>query len=386
MIESLLEFKLKNASDAARWEVLLSSFSNPDVCHRAPYIVASSELESSEPIGLIISLAEKQFMVPVLVRTLTGPTGQSWNDATLPYGYGGVLCETFDVQAEAVAELFRRLQTWCVDRQLVCCVLRSHPLLGQRWLLDAQSQVNFVKVKRRNPTVAVDLKEWDEGRRCLAHLPKGRRSDLAFSRRSLRVTWNVPGDSQSTIEQFSVFQELYEAAMLRLGADKFFRFPHAYYQRLSELGKGIGIAIAWLGERSVGGAVFIADRTYAHYHLSAADDLGRKYKAATLLVVAGAAWARERGCRRLHLGGGTGHSDTLLNFKQSFRGSRHEYGYVTIIADHSRYQAICEVENPPWPYDRELGHCVSTSPLKEATVETLLATNPAHAERRGGGA
>src|SRR6266480_1386825 len=381
MIQGFLEFKLKNPSHATRWDTLLNSSSGADVYHRAAYILASSELEHSEPIGLVISLDERQFMVPILVRTVTGPTGESWNDAASPYGYGGVLCETLDVQPTAVADFFRRLRTWCVDQQLVCCVLRSHPLLGQKWLLDPEPRIDFIRVERRGSTVAVHLQAWDQGRRCPAHLPKGRRSDLAFSRRSLRVTWNVPGDSQSTVEQFGVFQKLYEVAMLRLGADKFFRFPGAYYQRLSELGQDIGIAIAWLGERSVGGAVFMAGRNSAHYHFSATDELGRKHKAATLLVVAGAEWARERGCGVLHLGGGMSHNDTLLHFKQSFGGSRHECGNVTLVADHLGYQTMCELGSPPWPYNQEPEHRISTSPLQKATVETLLATNPADAER-----
>src|SRR5438876_5596133 len=136
MIEGLLEFKLKDPSDGARWEGLLNSSAGSDVYHRAAYILASSEIECSEPIGLVVSHDEWQFMVPTLLRTVTGPTGQSWSDATSPYGYGGVLCEPLDVQPEVAVGLFRRLRAWCVDRQLVCCVLRSHPLLAQDWLLD----------------------------------------------------------------------------------------------------------------------------------------------------------------------------------------------------------------------------------------------------------
>jgi hypothetical protein len=381
MIEDLIEFRLKNPPDSARWENLLNSFSGADVYHRAAYILASSELELSEPIGLVISLAERQFMVPILVRTVTAPNGRSWKDAASPYGYGGVLCETFDVQPEVVAELFKRLQAWCVDRQLVCLVLRSHPLRRQEWLLDPNPRVDCVKAKRGSSTVAVGLQEWDEGRRCPRHLSKGRRSDLAFARRSLRITWNEAGDSQRTIEQFAIFQKLYEAAMLRLRADSFFLFPPAYFQRLSELGQNIGIAIAWLDELPVGGAVFMADRTSAHYHLSATDELGRKHKAATLLVVGGAEWARQRGCRELHLGGGMEQNDTLLRFKESFGGFQHEYGYTTLVADRSRYQAVCEAGPQLWPYNQQLERRTCTSPLQKGTVEMLSAANPGDAER-----
>src|SRR5277367_3210885 len=138
MMEGLFEFGLSNPSEAARWEGLLSLFPGADVYHRAAYILASSEVERSEPIGLALSVAERRFMVPILVRTVTASTGESWKDAVSPYGYGGVLCEAFDVQPEVVVELLRRLQGWCIDQQIVCCVLRSHPLLRQEWLLETE--------------------------------------------------------------------------------------------------------------------------------------------------------------------------------------------------------------------------------------------------------
>ena len=44
----------------------------------------------------------------------------------------------------------------------------------------------------------------------------------------------------------------------------------------------------------VGGSLFMADRRYAHYHLSGATDAGRELKAGTLLVHEGAVWATAR--------------------------------------------------------------------------------------------
>src|SRR6202140_3162047 len=102
MAECLVEFKLKNPSDAAQWEILLSSFPTADVYHRAPYVLASSEIERSEPIGLAISVAGRQFLVPTLVRTISGSSEQLWNDSVSPYGYGGLICEPFDGQPEVL--------------------------------------------------------------------------------------------------------------------------------------------------------------------------------------------------------------------------------------------------------------------------------------------
>jgi acetyltransferase EpsM len=230
--------------------------------------------------------------------------------------------------------------------------------LHQDWLLDASNTIDLLTLSRINSTTAVDLEQWDDGHQCPAHLSKGRRSDLAYSRRGLRVTWNLPGDLQSTVAQFAIFQGLYEPLMLRHSADPFFHFPSAYYQKLTDLGKEIGIAIAWLENQPVGAAAFMAGHTRSHYHLSATNDLGRKYKAATLLVVAGAGWAREKCCKVLHLGGGMRPDDTLQLFKQSFGGKQYKYGSLMLIPDHARYQAMGELDSPRWPYLKKMEHPV----------------------------
>jgi methionyl-tRNA formyltransferase len=142
--------------------------------------------------------------------------------------------------------------------------------------------------------------------------------------------------------------------MRRVDASEFFHFPWSYYERLSGLGTDLGIAIAWHGDRAVGAAVFMVGRKYAHYHLSASDNTGYKYKASTLLVVEGAKWARRRGCRSMHLGGGMLVNDSLMGFKRSFGGQQHEFGHITLIGDRARYNSMCSLTTPPWPYDQKM--------------------------------
>jgi lipid II:glycine glycyltransferase (peptidoglycan interpeptide bridge formation enzyme) len=84
----------------------------------------------------------------------------------------------------------------------------------------------------------------------------------------------------------------------------------------------------------------MADRRFAHYHLSGATDDGRELKAGTLLVHEGALWAAARGCELLHLGGGTSGADSLYDFKRSFGGDEHAYAFATVVAERDRYDAL----------------------------------------------
>jgi methionyl-tRNA formyltransferase len=364
----LTEIRLNDAGAGARWDELVGRCPQSDVYHRAAYILATADVEHSQPLGLIVSFNRQQYLLPMLVRPIPGPDGQTWFDASTPYGYGGVICLDCGPTSTIATDLFHCLREWCATRNLVSCVLRSHPLLAQDWLFAQGTDVDSVSVTRRGQTTAMPLQHWDETRQCPAEMSKGRRSDLALARRHLRVAWNTVSDQTNALEQFRIFRALYESTMRRVDATEFFHFPWSYYERLSTLGPDVGVAIAWYGDRAVGGAVFMAGPTYAHYHLSASDETGYKYKASTLLVVEGANWARQRACRSLHLGGGMLVNDSLMAFKQSFGGEPHQFGHVMLIADRGRYDSMCSLAAPPWPYDQkmtsQITHAEANAPLR----------------------
>ncbi len=250
---------------------------------------------------------------------------------------------------EQVIALRRALQEWSRENEVVCVVVRTHPLLGQELWLGAEPSDDAILLKG-NETVSVELTHWNDEGQCIASLNKGRRSDLKFARRSLRLSWNCGWHEQSR-ESLQVFQELYNDHMRARRAKEFYFFPDSYYADLARgLDERLAVGLAWRGSDPVGGALFMADARYAHYHLSACNLVGYEYKASTLLVNGGASWARLRGCDQLHLGGGLKQNDTLFRFKQSFGGKLFRYGTVTIIADHAAFSSLCQMPNVRWPF------------------------------------
>lgn len=345
-VVDLQEIRLSEPGAAARWDELVSRSPQADVYHGSTYVVATAEVERSEPLGIVVTTENQQYFLPMLLRRIVGPTGENWVDACTPYGYGGVIC--LKAEASSPTDLILALKNWSDSRNLVCCVLRTHPLLGQDWLFKSIQGIDFVSFTRRVETTAIALEDWDEDRDCPSGMSKGRRSDLAFARRNLQITCL---GSDDVLEHLRVFRDLYENTMRRLGATEFFHFPWSYYERLAKLKPALSVAIGWHSGLPVGGSLFMAGPRYGHYHLSASNELGRKFKVSTLLVVAGAKWARERGCRKLHLGGGILANDSLMMFKRSFGGNAYQFGHLTLIADRDRYQSMFSAENPIWPYD-----------------------------------
>ena len=186
------------------------------------------------------------------------------------------------------------------------------------------------------PTTALNLSHWNTATDCISTLHKGRRSDLSFARRSVRVTCAL--ELGTINEDLHRFYELYEGRMEQIGASGFYHFPPVYYAALAEgLGSRLDVMIAWLGEHPVGAALFMADKTFTHYHLSASNDTGRTYRATTLILNAAADRARRRGCEYLHLGGGATGTDRLFDFKKSFGGEVFQYSFFAMICDRARY-------------------------------------------------
>ena len=145
------------------------------------------------------------------------------------------------------------------------------------------------------------------------------------------------GGGEEALERF---RAVYDETMRRIGAGEHYLFPAEYYRELAAgLGDRLGVALARRGDEVVGGSLFMADRRYAHYHLSGATDAGRELKAGTLLVTRAPSGAA-RGCELLHLGGGTSGADSLYDFKRSFGGDEHTYAFATVVGDRERYDAL----------------------------------------------
>ena len=318
-----------------RWDGLVDAAPTPDVYFRPGYCAAYEAAGH----GRAVAVQTDGALVPLLLREL--PFGEDGLDAITPYGYGGFLPLTNRGGGAGAVDELRQLRAWCVANGVVSVLLRLHPLVGG---LGDLSKADGVEIHEHGPTAAVDLAKVEDGR--LTGMSKGRKADLNVARRELELSW---GSSEADLERF---RAVYDETMTRIGARDYYLFPPDYYQALADgLGDRLGVALALRGEEVAGGALFMADQRFAHYHLSGTTDAGRELKAGTLLVHAGAVWGAERGCELLHLGGGTEGADSLYAFKRSFGGREFRYSFATLVADPDRYDALvarrAEEPEPP---------------------------------------
>jgi len=296
-------------------------------------------------VGVLVETRAVRALFPLLLKplkTLSFAPKEPGFDAASAYGYGGLLLldNARTLAGNQASELLAGLRDWCMENQVVAAHIRLHPVLHQaNWFAGALGK--GLHLHQAGPTIAIDLRHWHTETASIATLDKGRRSDLIYARRRLRLTWASEG---TTLEgDLQSFRALYEARMTELGAGDYYHFPTEYYRLLAEgLGSRLDIAIAWLNDSPVGAALFMADKVMAHYHLSATNDLGRNNKATTLIINAAAERVRSQGCERLHLGGGADGEDKLFAFKRSFGGDLYRYSHLSLICDPPRYGRLVE--------------------------------------------
>ena len=332
-----------DAGDFQLWDSLVDAAAVPDVYYRPGYARAYQAVGHGRAVAALVETPDVRALFPLLLRPLSAlpfALDEPGFDAATPYGYGGLLLldGAAVVDAHHSRDLLVALRGWCCENQVISAHVRLHPVVRQEeWFAGALGE-DF-RLLQPGPTIALDLRHWNTETASIATLTKGRRSDLSFARRHLRLTWS--SDGREPDDDLRCFHELYERRMTELEAGEYYHFPLEYYQSLAEgLGHRLEIAIAWLNDEAVGAALFMTDRVIAHYHLSATNDLGRAHKATTLILNAAAERARLLGCRHLHLGGGARGEDKLFTFKQSFGGEVYRYSFLAMICDPTRYARL----------------------------------------------
>ena len=338
-----------NPEDIRTWDQLVDRAPVPDVYYRPAYVRAYGLSGHGRPLALVIRSGSTEALFPLLVRQF-GLNNEIVRDAVTPYGYGGVLNLSGPefIEPQVVQDLLCLVREWARASGLAACTLRLHPLLGQErlWVCPEKGE-EWIRVFPRGQTTAIQLAHWDPIRQTVSGMSQGRWYDLKKARSHLSFRLSEGTDA---VKDIVLFQSLYTERMKRVQADEFFLFSDTYFEHLAEeLGDRFVMITAIADDRPVGSAIFLADREFAHYHLAASNDEGRRCGAATLLVIAAAEWAQKRGCSVFHLGGGVRNDDSLWAFKRSFGGAGHWYSYTTLVVDREQYDfSMCHGEL--WPY------------------------------------
>ncbi|MGH2559086.1 MAG: GNAT family N-acetyltransferase [Thermomicrobiales bacterium] len=184
-------------------------------------------------------------------------------------------------------------------------------------------------------TVFIDLTRSDEEhwRDTQRHL----RRDINRSRREGHVARIDEG-----WDRFDEFVDIYQTTMQRLDATDFYFFSHDHFRRLREaLGNRLHLCVVEIEGHVACAGIVTESRGIVECHLSGTRAEFLRHSPSKLRIDFLRRWAKERGNRLLHLGGGLGgRADGLFAFKSGFSKDRAAFATWRLITDDVVYQAL----------------------------------------------
>jgi hypothetical protein len=316
-------------ADAPIWTEVLGRVAY-DFYHLPAYLTLSAAHEGGIARALLVEDGACGLLLPLVIRPIPG----SRTDAASPYGYPGPL-----IWGTSDPEFARRALEAGIEHMrsegIVSLFVRLHPLLDER------PPAGIGRLMTHGETVSIDLSQsleeiWGQTR-------NNHRRDIGKSER-----FGYVARADEAWEHFDTFVQLYRDTMERLSAEDRYMFDAPYFSALREALGPSGILWVVMNEDAVAAAVLFTETSgIVQYHLAGTDEEHAWARPTKLLIHTVSRWAKERGARRLHLGGGVGGADdSLMHFKAGFSDERHVFRTLRVVVDEAEYARLVAARDP----------------------------------------
>jgi CelD/BcsL family acetyltransferase involved in cellulose biosynthesis len=248
--------------------------------------------------------------------------------ATPPYSGPFARGEIDSATADAFADAFER---WCADAGMVTEFGHLHPWRARTEALERSD----LAVDRE--IVYVDLtldpeRLWRESftHACRKNINRARREGV----RVFEATTEAHAHE---------LHRIYEQTMRRRGALDAYRVaPEYFVDFLESMPDNARIVLAEHEGRVIAATLYLHDDDDAYSYLGGADHEYQRLRPTNAVVHDTILWARERGIKRLILGGGYGPDDGILRFKSSFSPLRREFQVYRRVHLPDEYDRLVE--------------------------------------------
>lgn len=309
-----------------------------DVCdHDLYHLPSYAELEANwigaQAIAFLYERDGQSMLLPLLERPTPDGLG---TDAVTPYGYSPPVFSR-SAPKSFIVDAFRAFQDAAKARGLISTFIRLHPMICPELpALDDGGDMQWFQIER-GATVTMPMA--DEVEVWLKGMAKGHRLDL---RKLHRDGCRFVLDTDAA---WTEFPAIYRATMERIGARPAYFYSDGYLAAFRDRLDG---HVHCAAVESADGEVLCASLFtlvdgVLQYHLSGTRSEHSRRAPTKLLLAEMREWARARGVRRFHLGGGYGSGrDTLFEFKHRFGGDALTFRTVSIVHDANKFKAECE--------------------------------------------
>ncbi|MBW1952456.1 MAG: GNAT family N-acetyltransferase [Deltaproteobacteria bacterium] len=247
-------------------------------------------------------------------------------DIITPYGYGGYLRSSERVNMDAFFDIFNQ---YCKENCIVSEFIRFNPVLKNHSYTPKK-----VFIQHWNDTVVIDLTLSIAG--LWKQLTKGCRAAVKKAQKNKVIIVN-----DEKFANLDAFYNLYYATMDRVNAHKYYFFSKDWFKAMVKLlNNNMALFHGIYQNEIIASSIFLFTDTVIHYFLAGSSYEMRHLAANNLLLFEVALWAKSRGIKYFHLGGGYQPNDTLFKFKASFSPCQTHYYIGKVIHDTKYYQFL----------------------------------------------
>jgi hypothetical protein len=332
-----------SASEPA-WEEWLAEVPR-DVYHSAAYHAYSARSGEGEAYLVVAGDRDRGLAWPYLLREI--PDGRSGlsggvTDVTSVYGYAGPLAWGCTPGDEFLEKAWLEILDVWRGQRVVSAFTRFHPLLGNEALVSSipwpgAGSDQTAPVAPLGRTISIDLTLSDEAARA-DYSSSLRRQIKNYRAAGLATTYDVD------MVDLPAFTRLYHETMDRNEADSYYFFDLDQFRRLRDaLGDHLHLLVTRMGDEVGAACLFTEYGGIVQEHLMAASGAMAAISPYKVLIDDARAWAKARGNKVLHLGGGRGaREDSLFEFKRRFSSRRHAFYTGRWIVDREAYAQLAD--------------------------------------------
>jgi sugar O-acyltransferase (sialic acid O-acetyltransferase NeuD family) len=312
-----------------------------DFFHRAEYHRFTETCQGGKGWLCVYGTWDKFIAWPIMIEEIEPSEVSTLKDVSSVYGYAGPVACGCENDREFLSTAWKEVTDLWRSQDIVSVFARFHPLIANHRLLphlrDDRTHLGFEHdLFAEGATVAIDLRRPPED----IWQSYDRRLRQALRRLSSVEMTVTPDPDWLYLDDFV---RLYHATMSRNNANPFYFFSVDYFRKLrQELGSQGSLLVTKYGEQVASIALLIEYGSVVNVHLLASDDTLGSLSPSKLTIHEAQAWARGRGNRFLHLGGGRGSrmDDPLFRFKSMFSDQAYAFYTGRWILDREAYQAL----------------------------------------------
>ena len=321
--------------DDPRWREALGRLRH-DFYHLPEYSRLEAETNDAHPMAFSAVDGERELFVPYLVRRCdhlfpnAGIAGEV-RDVVSPYGYPGfLLSDAARDSSEFCREVLQCMAETFREQGVCSAFFRMNSLLSERFASLFPPEL----LSEASDTIAIDLALSEE-----VIWEKTRHGHQWVINKCKKLGYEPRMVAFS--EHIDAFMEVYQETMDRVKARDNYYFGRDYFLQLAAMPSHVHCCLVEFEGEVAAACVFFECSGIVQAHLGGTRSKYMKQSPFHLVLHHTAGWAKSRGNRYFHLGGGVGGSgDRLLEFKRGFSELTFPFHTLRLITDKAKYREL----------------------------------------------